>query len=119
MSNNEISTCDCEVIHEEVINEVKKEMIQEEILMDVSDFFKVLGDSTRAKIMFALDKREMCVCDLAVLLNMTKSAISHQLRVLRDENLVSFRKEGKMVYYFLADNHVRDVFEKAIEHVTE
>lgn len=119
MSNNEISTCDCEVIHEEVINEVRKEMIQEEILMDVSDFFKVLGDSTRAKIMFALDKREMCVCDLAVLLNMTKSAISHQLRVLRDEKLVSFRKEGKMVYYFLADNHVRDVFEKAVEHVTE
>ncbi len=119
MSNNEISTCDCEVIHEEVINEVRKEMIQEEILMDVSDFFKVLGDSTRTKIMFALDKREMCVCDLAVLLNMTKSAISHQLRVLRDEKLVSFRKEGKMVYYFLADNHVRDVFEKAVEHVTE
>ena len=94
-------------------------MIEEDILIDVADFFKVLGDSTRSKIMFALDKKEMCVCDLSALLNMTKSAISHQLKVLRDAKLVNFRRDGKMVYYFLADNHVREVFEKAIEHVTE
>lgn len=119
MAINDVNTCDCEVIHEDVINQVKAEMLDDDILIDVSDFFKVLGDSTRSRIMYALDKREMCVCDLAVLLNMTKSAISHQLKVLRDAKLVSFRKEGKMVYYFLADNHVKDVFEKAIEHVTE
>ncbi len=119
MLSNGINVCDCEVIHEDVIKDVKKKMLDEEILMDVSDFFKVLGDSTRSKIMYALDIKEMCVCDLAVLLNMTKSAISHQLKVLRDSKLVDFRKEGKMVFYFLADNHVKDVFEKAIEHVTE
>lgn len=119
MAINDVSTCDCDVIHEEIVEEVKKEMIEEDILIDVADFFKVLGDSTRSKIMFALDKREMCVCDLSSLLNMTKSAISHQLKVLRDAKLVSFRREGKMVYYFLADNHVREVFEKAVEHVTE
>ena len=102
-----------------VVEELKKQMIEEDILIDVADFFKVLGDSTRSKIMFALDKKEMCVCDLSALLNMTKSAISHQLKVLRDAKLVNFRRDGKMVYYFLADNHVREVFEKAIEHVTE
>lgn len=119
MVSNNINVCDCEVIHQDVIDNVKKEMLEEKVITDVSSFFKVLGDPTRNKIMFALDKSEMCVCDLAVLLNMTKSAISHQLKVLRDCNLVSFRKEGKLVYYFLADNHVRAVFETAIEHVTE
>ena len=119
MAINDVSPCDCDVIHEEVVEEVKKQMIEEDILIDVADFFKVLGDSTRSKIMFALDKKEMCVCDLSALLNMTKSAISHQLKVLRDAKLVNFRRDGKMVYYFLADNHVREVFEKAIEHVTE
>lgn len=119
MAINDVNTCDCEVIHEDVIKQVKEELLDEDILIDVSDFFKVLGDSTRSRIMHVLDKREMCVCDLAVLLNMTKSAISHQLKVLRDAKLVNFRKEGKMVYYFLADSHVKDVFEKAIEHVTE
>ena len=119
MAINDVNTCDCEVIHEDVIKQVKEELLDEDILIDVSDFFKVLGDSTRSIIMHVLDKREMCVCDLAVLLNMTKSAISHQLKVLRDAKLVNFRKEGKMVYYFLADSHVKDVFEKAIEHVTE
>ena len=119
MALNDVSTCDYDVIHEEVVEKIKKEMIEEDILIDVADFFKVLGDSTRSKIMFALDKREMCVCDLSALLNMTKSAISHQLKVLRDAKLVNFRRDGKMVYYFLADNHVREVFEKAVEHVTE
>jgi len=119
MIQNSINVCDCEVIHQDVIDHVKKEMIKEKVILDVSDFFKVLGDPTRSKIMCALDKNEMCVCDLAVLLNMTKSAISHQLKVLRESNLIDFRKEGKLVYYFLADGHVKDVFETAIEHVTE
>lgn len=111
--------CDCEVIHEEVVDEVKKKMPEEHILYDLADFFKVFSDSTRVKIMWALDESEMCVCDLAVLLNMTKSAISHQLRSLRNANLVKFRKQGKIVYYSLADEHVQDIFEKGLEHIRE
>lgn len=110
---------ECDVLHEDVIKNVKKQMLEEDILFDVSDFFKILGDSTRAKIMWALDKSDMCVCDLASLLGMTKSAISHQLRTLRDAKLVKFKKEGKMVIYSLADDHVKDIFEKALEHVLE
>lgn len=89
----------------------------EDELFDLSDFFKVLGDSTRVKIMWALDESEMCVCDLAVLLNMTKSAISHQLKLLRTANLVKYRKEGKVVFYSLSDNHVKDILEKGLEHI--
>lgn len=111
--------CDCDVIHAEVVDEVKKKMPDEGELYDLSNFFKVLGDSTRAKIMWALDEHEMCVCDLAVLLNMTKSAISHQLSSLRQANLVKFRKEGKVVFYSLADAHVKEIFEKGLEHVRD
>lgn len=110
---------ECEVLHEETVENVKKQMLDEDILFDVSDFFKMLGDSTRAKIMWALDKHEMCVCDLAALLGMTKSAISHQLKTLREANLVKFKKEGKNVIYTLDDDHVKDIFEKALEHVLE
>jgi len=110
---------DCEVLHEDIIENVKNQMLKEDILFDVSDFFKILGDSTRAKIMWALDKSEMCVCDLAVLLGMTKSAISHQLKTLREANLVKNRKDGKMVIYSLDDDHVKDIFEKALNHVLE
>lgn len=110
---------ECDVLHEDIVENVKKQMLEEDILFDVSDFFKILGDSTRAKIMWALDKSDMCVCDLASLLGMTKSAISHQLKTLRDSKLVKFKKEGKMVIYSLADNHVKDIFEKALEHVLE
>ena len=79
----------------------------------------MLGDSTRAKIMWALDEHELCVCDLAALLNMTKSAISHQLRALRDANLVINRRDGKNIYYALADDHVRQIFEMGLEHIRE
>ena len=111
--------CDCDVIHAEVVDAVKKKMPEEDELYDLSDFFKVLGDSTRAKIMWALDEHEMCVCDMAVLLNMTKSAISHQLRSLRQADLVKFRKEGKVVFYSLTDDHVKQIFEKGLEHIRE
>ena len=110
---------ECDVLHEEVVQTVKKQMLEEDILFDVSDFFKMLGDSTRAKIMLSLDKHDMCVCDLAALLGMTKSAISHQLKTLRDANLVKFKKDGKLVIYSLDDDHVKDIFEKALEHVLE
>ena len=118
MSNEEL-ICDCEVIHADIVNKVKTRMPQDEDIYDLSDFFKVLGDSTRMKIIWALDESELCVCDIAVLLNMTKSAISHQLRSLRDANLVKFRKEGKTVYYSLKDEHVRDIYEIGMEHIKE
>jgi ArsR family transcriptional regulator len=116
---DKIDVCDCSVIHADVVERVRKIMPEEPELYDLADFFKVLGDSTRIKIMWALDSDEMCVCDLAVLLNMTKSAISHQLKALRQSNLVSYRKEGKIVFYSLADEHVRDIFEKGFEHISE
>ena len=111
--------CDCEVIHADIVDSVKTKMPEEDELYDLSDFFKVLGDSTRIKIMWALDESEMCVCDLAVLLNMTKSAISHQLHSLRQANLVKYRKEGKVVFYSLTDDHVKAIFEKGLEHIRE
>jgi len=111
--------CDCDVIHAEVVEAVKKKMPEDNDLYDLSDFFKVLGDSTRSKIIWALDEHEMCVCDLAVLLGMTKSAISHQLRTLKQANLVKFRKDGKIAYYSLADDHVKIVLEQSLSHVTE
>lgn len=111
--------CDCEVIHAEVVEKVRLVMPEEDELYDLSDFFKVFGDSTRIKIMWALDESEMCVCDLAVLLNMTKSAISHQLKSLKAANLVKYRKEGKVVFYSLTDDHVKEIFEKGLEHIRE
>ena len=111
--------CDCDVIHADVVDTVKKKMPDEDELSDLSDFFKVLGDSTRTKIICALDESEMCVCDLAVLLNMTKSAISHQLSSLKRANLVKYRKEGKIVFYSLTDDHVKEIFEMGLEHIRE
>ncbi len=110
---------DCDVIHADIVDKVRLVMPDEDELYDLSDFFKVLGDSTRAKIMWALDESEMCVCDLAVLLNMTKSAISHQLKSLKAANLVKHRKEGKVVFYSLTDDHVKQIFEKGLEHIRE
>lgn len=111
--------CDCDIVHKEVIDRVKKKMPSDELLGDLSDFFKVIGDGTRIKILWALDESEMCVCDIANVLNMTKSAVSHQLRALRDAKLVKFRKSGKEVFYSLADNHVREIFEQGLVHITE
>ena len=90
-----------------------------ETLYDLSDFFKLFADATRVSILFALDGREMCVCDIAELLRMTKSAVSHQTKILRQAHLVKFRKCGKNVFYSLADDHVRDIIEKALEHIKE
>jgi ArsR family transcriptional regulator len=111
--------CDCEVLHEEVVEEVKKSMADDETIADISDFFRIFGDSTRIKILWALDKSELCVCDIAALISMTKSAVSHQLRVLKDARLVKSRREGKVIFYSLADAHVKDIFEKAVEHLGE
>ena len=117
MSKNEF-ICDCNIIHEDIVKKVLNTMIQQEKINKISDFFKILGDSTRAKIIAALDQNEMCVCDIANVLQMTKSSVSHQLAILRKAKLVKYRKEGKTVYYSLSDNHVQEVFESALDHVS-
>ena len=111
--------CDCDVIHGENVESAKKLMPSEDELFDLSEFFKVLGDSTRVRIVSALDASPLCVCDLAALLNMTKSAISHQLRSLRDANLVMAKREGKNVFYSLADEHISEIFETGLAHIRE
>ena len=111
--------CDCTIIHEDVVDKVKSTMPEEEDLYNLADFFKVFGDSTRIKIISALLTCEMCVCDIAALLNMTHSSISHQLRVLKQARLVKFRREGKVVYYSLDDGHIKGIFDTGLLHVTE
>lgn len=116
MSKNEF-ICDCNIIHEKTVNETIKKMPEEDTFNKIAEFFKILGDTTRTKILFALDLNEMCVCDIANVLNMSKSSISHQLGTLRRMNIVKCRKEGKEVYYTLDDNHIKEVFEVAHEHI--
>lgn len=108
----------CEV-HQEIVGKISNTMPDEEVLYDVSELFKVFGDSTRARIIFVLFEDELCVCDIAQLLNMTQSAISHQLRVLKQARLVKYRREGKTVFYSLADAHVKTIFCQAMEHIME
>lgn len=111
--------CEIECINEEAVKEVKSNMLDDTILLEVSDNFKIFGDLTRLKILQALYHRELCVCDISAVLEANQSTISHQLRVLRSINLVKFRKEGKMAYYSLADDHVVKIIEMGIEHATE
>ena len=116
---HDVDRCNCNVIHEEIVNQVKAKMPLEENLYELADLFKVFGDSTRIKILWALDEAEMCVCDIAVLLNMTQSAISHQLRVLRQARLIKNRKDGKVVFYSLEDEHIKQIFNQALIHINE
>ena len=109
--------CDCNIIHKEVVESTKKNMLSDNMFNKVSVFFKTIGDETRLKILYALDNNEMCVCDIANLLNMTKSSISHQLKLLKDNGLVKSRKSGKEVYYMLDDEHVSIVVEVATKHI--
>ncbi|GHV76739.1 transcriptional regulator [Spirochaetia bacterium] len=115
----EIDNCDCNTIHEDIVADVRKHMPKEESLLDLADLFKVFGDSTRVKIVCALLHSEMCVCDIAVLLGMTKSSISHQLRALRQTKLVKCRRDGKVVFYSLDDEHVGAIFDAGLVHVCE
>ncbi|HEY9060751.1 MAG TPA: metalloregulator ArsR/SmtB family transcription factor [Pseudobacteroides sp.] len=118
-NKNIIDRCNCNVIHEEIVNKVKEKMPCEENLYDLAELFKVFGDTTRIKILWALAESEMCVCDIAVLLNMTQSAISHQLRVLKQSRLVKYRKDGKIVFYSLDDEHVKQIFDQGLVHINE
>ncbi len=115
----EIKKSDCEAVNNDIVEKLKPDMPDLNVLYDLSDFFKVMGDGTRIRLLWALEEAEMCVNDLAVLLDMTKSAVSHQLKILRTAKLVRAEKRGKNVYYALNDNHVKVIFEMALEHVCE
>ena len=114
-----IPECECHEEHSDLIEKGRATLPETTQLYDLSDFFKVLGDSTRLGILFAIDGAPMCVCDIAGVLGMTKSAVSHQLKVLRQNRLVKYSKVGKNVFYELSDDHVRDIIEKALEHIGE
>ncbi|MBS6600132.1 MAG: ArsR/SmtB family transcription factor [Clostridium sp.] len=116
---NIIEKCSCNIIHNDIVEKVKKTLPKDEILYDLAEFFKVFGDSTRIKIICALFESEMCVCDLAALLNVSQSAISHQLKTLKSARLVKYRRDGKVIYYSLDDEHVKHVFDEGLRHVTE
>ena len=111
--------CDCQEIHEDLLKIVNETMPDEEELYDLADLFKIFGDYTRIRILFVLFESEVCVCDLAQLLNMTQSAISHQLRILKQSRLVKFRREGKTIFYSLLDEHVHSILSQGMEHITE
>ena len=117
MMNDKIAVCSCNTIHDEIIEDVRGKMPEEETFYKVADLFKVFGDSTRVKILFALFENEMCVCDISSLLGMTQSAISHQLRVLKSAGIVKYRRDGKVVYYSLDDAHVKNIFNEGLEHI--
>lgn len=116
---NNLDNCNCTIIHEDTINRVKGNIPEDEILYDLADLFKVFGDTTRVKILCALLQEEMCVCDIATLLGMNQSAISHQLRVLKQARLVKPRRDGKVVYYSLQDEHVQCIFDQGLTHIKE
>ena len=119
MMENKVDSCSCNIIHKDVVEEVKDKLPQEEILYDLAELFKVFGDSTRIKIICSLFESEMCVCDLSALLNISQSAISHQLRVLKSARLVKFRRAGKVIYYSLDDEHIKQIFDAGLHHITE
>ena len=112
-------SCDCEVIHENVVRDTQSKMQPREDYTQLASLIKMFGDGTRVSILHALEQNEMCVCDLAALLGVTKSAVSHQLKALRLANLVKFHREGQIVYYALADDHVKEIMDLGFEHLYE
>ena len=119
MAMNDVECCDFYQVHEDVVKSVTAKMPDEDELYDLAEIFKVFGDSTRIKILYVLFESEMCVCDIAQLLNMNQSAISHQLKILKQSRLVKSRREGKAVFYSLADGHVRTIINQGLEHIEE
>ena len=105
--------------HDEIVEKVQKEMPSEDTLYDLTELFRIFGDSTRIRILYVLFEAEMCVCDIAALLGMTQSAISHQLKALKNARLVKSRREGKTVFYALADDHVKTIIDQGLEHILE
>ena len=119
MAVSDVECCDFYQVHDDVVKAVKEKMPDEDELYDLAEIFKVFGDSTRIKILYVLFEQEMCVCDIAQLLNMTQSAISHQLKILKQSRLVKNRREGKAVFYSLVDGHVRSIINQGLEHIKE
>ena len=113
-----IDKCDVTCIHEEVVAQVRENMLGDQEARSLADIFKTLADPTRVKMLFALMHRELCVCDLAAVINASESAVSHQLRILRTQKLVKFRRDGKILYYSLADDHVAILFRQGLEHAS-
>lgn len=118
-SLDSMDRCDCTVIHMDIVNQVKEKMPPEEELYELAESFKVFGDTTRIRILCALFEAEMCVCDIAYLLNMSLSSISHQLRLLKQSRLVKSRRDGKTVYYSLDDDHIKMIFDQGLIHARE
>ena len=114
-----VECCDFIHAHEDIVDRVRQEMPGEDTLYDLTELFRIFGDSTRVRILYVLFESEMCVCDIAALLGMTQSAISHQLRALKNVRLVKSRREGKTVFYSLADDHVKTIIDQGLEHVRE
>lgn len=112
-------SCDCSVVHEDAVKRVGAAMPEGAFFLKIAEFFKILGDPTRIKIIYALEQGELCVCDISSVLGMTKSAVSHQLSLLRKANLVKYRRDGKNVFYSLSDQHISAIFEAGRDHVGE
>lgn len=119
MQQNGVECCEHVCVHEALLQKVTSQMPQEEELYDLAELFKVFGDSTRIRILFVLFEAEVCVCDLAEALQMTQSAVSHQLKILKQAKLVKNRREGKSIFYSLADDHVRTIIGQGLEHIEE
>lgn len=114
-----VECCEESFVHQEILNRVQEALPDEDTLYDLTELFRIFGDSTRVRILYVLFESEMCVCDIAALLGMTQSAISHQLRALKNARLVKARREGKTVFYSLADDHVKTIIDQGLEHVLE
>lgn len=120
INNNEIiECCDYIHVHKDTVRALEKSMPKEELLYDLAEFFKVFGDSTRIKILYVLLQTEMCVCDIGQILNVSQSAVSHQLRFLKQMQLVKFRREGKTIFYSLSDGHIKTILSQGLEHIEE
>ena len=111
--------CEINTIHQDIVNNVKNVMPQDDLIYDLAEFYKVFADSTRMKIIYALMENELCVCDIAAIVGTTQSAISHQLRILKQAKLVRYKKDGKIVYYSLDDEHIAEIVKKGREHIEE
>lgn len=118
-THNEIEVCESQEIHEDLVKKVCETLPEEDKLYDLAELFKTFGDSTRIRILFALFEAEICVCDLAETLHMTQSAVSHQLRILKQSRLIKSRREGKSIFYSLADDHVKTMIAQGMEHIEE
>lgn len=117
--SDNLDRCDSNIIHQDTVDAVREGLVPQTVFDDAAAFFRVMGDGTRFKILWALDRAEMCVCDLSALLGMSVSAVSHQLRRLRENNLVKARRAGKMVFYTIADDHVHLMLKGCLDHATE